>query len=78
MLPISLVQTHSGEFPKLSKSNSIAIDGLLFYIKKVGNIYVAYEYKTKLQIIPAVSKEKLIQWIENNIKRIKDGIKEAY
>ena len=51
---------YEGDFPKLSKSNSISFNGMLFYFKKIDGCYVAFEYKTKIQINHSFEKEVLI------------------
>ena len=65
---------YEGDFPKLSKSNSISFNGMLFYFKKVDGCYVAFEYKTNIQINHSFEKEVLIEWLSNNTERIKERI----
>jgi hypothetical protein len=55
------------EFPKLSKSNSFAIEGHVFYTKKIDGIYKAWLYPSGLLITLAVTKEKLLSLIESRI-----------
>jgi len=55
------------EFPKLSKANSFAIEGHVFYTKKVDGIYKAWLYPSGLLITLAVTKEKLLSLIESRI-----------
>lgn len=69
---------YDGEFPKLSKVNSFASGGRIFYIKKVENIFVVYDYVTKLNIAVTVhDKEFIIDWIIKNIDKVKDRINEC-
>lgn len=67
---------YEGDFPKLSKSNSISFNGMLFYFKKVDGCCVAFEYKTKIQINHSFEKEVLIEWLSNNTERINNKLKE--
>lgn len=71
-----MVDVFEGEFPRLGKSNSFSIDGLLFYIRKENNGYVAYEYKSKLKIVGTNGGDRLRLWLAKNIKQIKERINE--
>lgn len=61
-----MYEKFEGNFPKLSKSNSIAIGSSIVYIKKVGVVYVAWDYKKKVKLVSTDSKERLIEYLEKN------------
>jgi hypothetical protein len=71
------VARYEGDIPKLSVSNSLIVDGVIFYIAKkdydgkVVNLFVAYDYKSKAMLIALPNKEQLILWLKNNIEKIK-------
>ena len=69
-----MVSLFEGDIPKLSKINSCSAGGLVFYIKKIDNIYVAYEYKSKVQVNESFEKQALIDWINRNIDEIKERL----
>jgi hypothetical protein len=71
------VARYEGDIPKLSVSNSLVVDGVIFYIAKknydgkVVNLFVAYDYKSKAMLIALPDKEQLVLWLKNNIEKIK-------
>ena len=65
-----MLDKYEGNFPKLSKSNSLVVDGLMFYMKKLNGSYIAWEYKSKIKIVATDNKERLIDWLYKNIKEI--------
>ena len=72
-----MVDKFEGKFPRLSKSNSIAVDGHIFYVKKVSVIYVAYDYESKFKVaVNANGKEDMFSWLHDNIEEIKRRINE--
>ena len=66
-----MLDKYEGNFPKLSKSNSLVVDGLMFYMKKLNGSNIAWEYKSKIKIVATDNKERLIDWLYKNIKEIK-------
>ena len=72
-----MVNRYEGDFPRMNKSSSIAVDGMLFYVKKIGKVFVAYEYKSKIQVNESFDKDKLFVWLEANIVEIKRKISEG-
>jgi hypothetical protein len=64
------------EFPKLTASNSFTAGGMIFYYKKDGVIYGAWEYKSGYKIASFISKYVAKEWIERNIERIKVRLNE--
>lgn len=73
-----IVNRYEGDFPRINKNNSIAVDGMLFYVKKIGNLFVAYEFKSKIRIKGNFDKDMLFDWLRANIVEIKrriNGIK---
>lgn len=65
---------YEDEFPKLSKSNSIALGSHIFYFKKVRGVYVCWDYKTKIKIVSTDNKDRLIEWLKNNIGEIDERL----
>ena len=61
----------------MNKTSSIAVDGMLFYIKKIDKLFVAYEFKSKIQVNESFDRDKLFVWLEANIVEIKRRINEA-
>jgi hypothetical protein len=59
-----------GDMPKLSKVNSLGIGKHIFYMKKIGGSYVAWDYKSKIKIVATDNKPRLIQWLQDNYKEI--------
>ena len=72
-----MLDKYEGNFPKLSKSNSLVVDGLMFYIKKIGKSYVAWEYKSRIKIVATDNKERLIDWLHINNEEIKRRLNEV-
>ena len=73
-----MVNRYEGDFPRMNKNNSIAVDGMLFYVKKIDKLFVAYEFKSKIQVNESFDRDKLFYWLEANIVEIKrriNGIK---
>lgn len=62
------------EFPKLTASNSFAVDGNVYYYKKDGVIYGVWEYKSGYKIRSFESKDLIKNWIKDNSIRIKERI----
>ena len=71
-----MLDKYEGNFPKLSKSNSLVVDGLMFYTKKLNGSYIAWEYKSKIKIVATDNKERLIDWLYKNIKEIQGRLDE--
>ena len=71
-----MLDKYEGNFPKLSKSNSLVVDGLMFYMKKLDGSYIAWEYKSKIKIVATDDKERLITWLHINSKEIKRRLNE--
>jgi hypothetical protein len=71
-----MLDKYEGNFPKLSKSNSLVVDGLMFYMKKLNGSYIAWEYKSKIKIVATDNKERLIDWLYKNIKEIQGRLSE--
>ena len=71
-----MLDKYEGNFPKLSKSNSLVVDGLMFYMKKLNGSYIAWEYKSKIKIVATDNKERLIDWLYKNIKEIQGRLDE--
>lgn len=65
-----------GDFPKLSKSNSLVLGEYIIYIKKIDTSYVAFEYKTRLRVVATDSKERLIEYLIKNKDKLDRLIKE--
>lgn len=63
-------------FPKLSKVNSLAVGGILFYVKKEGVIYHCYDYKSKVLVTVSETKERLTIWLNKNIEEVKRRLSE--
>ena len=72
-----MVNRYEGDFPRMNKSSSIAVDGMLFYVKKIDKLFVAYEFKSKIQVNESFDRDKLFVWLEANIVEIKRRISEA-
>jgi len=68
--------SYEGDFPRLSTKNSLAIDGLIFYLGSVGGGYVAWEYKSKVKIVATNTKERLALWLQLNIDKVKERLNE--
>lgn len=64
------------KFPSLSSVNSIVILGSLYYLKKVGNIYSAWDYKSGLKVVSCQTKQKLISFLEKKNYEIRKRIDE--
>jgi len=71
-----VLDKYEGNFPQLSVVNSLVVDNLIFYIGKVGSIYVAWEYKTKIKIVATDNKPRIQQWLKDNIVEIKRRLDE--
>ena len=69
-----MVSRYEGDFPRMNKNNSITADGMLFYVKKIDKLFVAYEFKSKIQVNESFDREKLFVWLEANIVEIKRRI----
>jgi len=73
---------YQGDIKKLTKSNSYMVDNLIFYIVKKDiyqkpiPFYAAYEYKSKYLVNFSKDKNKLINWLERNIDKIKIKLEE--
>lgn len=63
-------------FPKLSKVNTLVVDGTIFYVKKEGVIYHCYDYKSKVLVTVSETKERLTIWLNKNIEEIKRRLSE--
>ena len=72
-----MVNRYEGDFPRMNKGSSIAVDGMLFYVKKIDKLFVAYEFKSKIQVNESFDKDKLFDWLRANIIEIKRRINEA-
>ena len=72
-----MVSRYEGDFPRMNKTSSIAVDGMLFYVKKIDKVFVAYEFKSKIQVNESFDRDKLFVWLEANIVEIKRRISEA-
>ena len=72
-----MVNRYEGDFPRMNKSSSIAVDGMLFYVKKIDKVFVAYEFNSKIQVNESFDRDKLFVWLEANIVEIKRRINEA-
>ena len=72
-----MVNRYDGDFPRMNKTSSIAVDGMLFYVKKIDKVFVAYEFKSKIQVNESFDRDKLFVWLEANIVEIKRRINEA-
>ena len=72
-----MVNRYEGDFPRMNKNSSIAVDGMLFYIKKIDKLFVAYEFKSKIQVNESFDRDKLLIWLEANIIEIKRRINET-
>jgi L-rhamnose mutarotase len=64
------------EFPKLTISNSIVVDGSIYYFKKDGVIYGVWEYRSGIKVRSFSSKDEIKPWIEINSDKIKLRIKQ--
>ena len=72
-----MVSRYEGDFPRMNKTNNIAVDGMLFYVKKIEKVFVAYEFKSKIQVNESFDRDKLFDWLRANIIEIKRRISEA-
>ena len=72
-----MVNRYEGDFPRMNKTSSIAVDGMLFYVKKIDKVFVAYEFKSKIQVNESFDRDELFVWLEANIVEIKRRINEA-
>ena len=72
-----MINRYEGDFPRMNKSSSIAVDGMLFYVKKIDKLFVAYEFKSKIQVNESFDRDKLFDWLRANIVEIKRRISEA-
>jgi len=61
-----MIDKFEGEFPKLSKVNSLAIRSHIIYFKKFQGSFVAWDYKTKIKIVATDNKERLKVWLIEN------------
>lgn len=75
MVEPSKCDRYKGDFPKLSKTNSVAINGRVFYFKKSGStsVYVFYDYKTKIKVLAMDGKEKGIEFLQDKDLGFLDG-----
>ena len=71
-----MVNRYEGDFPRMNKTSSIAVDGMLFYVKKIDKVFVAYEFKSKIQVNESFDRDKLFVWLEANIVEIKRRLNE--
>ena len=69
-----MYDTFEGNFPKLSKVNSLALGSNIIYIKNIDGGYVAIDYKTKIKIVATTSKERLINWLHINKDKIEERL----
>lgn len=69
-----MLDKFEGDFPKLSKSNSVVIGNSIIYFKKVKGVYVAWDYKTKIKIVATDSKERLLTWLRYKEKEIEERL----
>ena len=63
-----------GDFPKLSKSNSLAVGSSIIYIKKIGKSYIAWDYKTRIKVVATDSKERLIDYLNINKNKLEERL----
>lgn len=63
-----------GDFPKLSKSNSLVVGPNIIYIKKMNGSFIAFDYITKIKIVATDGKQRLIDWLHINKDKIEDRL----
>jgi len=71
-----MIDKFEGKFPRLSKVNSFTLGTNIFYIKKIKSVYVCWDYESKYKVMSTDSRDRLVDWIEKNIKEIKRRIDE--
>jgi hypothetical protein len=60
---------YSGDIKKLTKANSTIVGNRVIYIvkkdheQKTSKLYIAYDYKTKIQLAYNSEKDKLIEYL---------------
>ena len=65
-----MLDRYEGDFPKLSKANSLALGKHIFYMKKIGSVYVCWDYKSKIKIVSTDNKPRLIEWLHKRYDEI--------
>ena len=69
-----MLDKFEGNFPKLSKSNSVVVGKNIIYFKKIKSVYVCWDYKTKIKIIATNDKERLMSWLHSKEKEIEERL----
>ena len=69
-----MLEKFEGNFPKLSKSNSVVVGNNIIYFKKVKGVYVAWDYKTRIKIVATDSKERLLSWLQSKDIEIEERL----
>lgn len=70
MIPIDKCFRYEPEIKRLTKASSCIASGRVIYIAKkdytgkASKLYVAYDYKTKIQLAFNTNKDKLIEYIQ--------------
>ena len=70
----------SNDIPKLTKANSVVIQGRVVWITKkdergtTSKVYLAYDFKTKIKLGVGLNKASLISYIEKQDFSIIDSI----
>lgn len=70
MIALSKAKRYEPEIKRLTKSNSLAIQDRIIYIAKKDyqgkavKIFVAYDYKTKVQLYANFSKELIVDYLK--------------
>lgn len=66
---------YNGEFPKLSISNSFAVDGIVVYHKMEGKVRAYYDYNTKIKLGVScehngvgLSHDEFVEFLNKNLK----------
>ena len=82
MIPIEDCFRYQPDIKRLTKSNSFIHNGRVIYLvkkdhegKAMKNHFVAYDYKTKIQLAFMTNKDKLIEFIEKQDLGVLDEIR---
>lgn len=80
MIPIESCYRYTGIITKLTKTNSFIHNGRVIYIAKKDHegkpygLYIAYDYKTKIQLAFGKTKDFVIEFIKKQDLKVLDEL----
>ena len=80
MIPLSKCFRYEPEIKRLTKANSIAVNGRVLYIVKkfyngdASRLYACYDYKTKIQLAFHEDKDMLIEFMKKQDLKVLDEV----